>query len=318
MSQISTKYGLLNGVDYIQYYPNGNIKQVIFSKPNQIKTLHGIFTPQFSDDGLRRKRVKPVLFYENGFLKSLPLQEQVKVNTTIGYIPSELITWYDSGEIKRIFPLDGSLTGFWTEEDEYELAPSLDLVLSCGTFREKVIAVQFYESKQLKNLTIWSKDTVAVQTPIGSAKVRIGMSFYPGGQLEAFEPSKEIPVDTPVGKINAYNNLAMGIHSDSLSLQFHQSGQVKGLSTIAHSITVIDRAGDEHCYTPRLQPSLFNLNGKVLVPLKINFDGNMVRFGDHPRHCHVLRECHFLVQKVDYTKPQACISCDICSGCNVD
>lgn len=318
MNQIFTRYGLLTGIDYIQYYPNGNVKQVILTEPNQIETPYGIFTPQFSDDGLRRKRVKPVLFYENGALKNLPLQEQVQVKTSIGLVPAELITWYDNGEIKRLFPLNGSLTGFWTEEDEYEMAPSIDLDLPWGKFRQKVISVQFYETKELKNLTIWPKDTVVVQSPVGLAEARIGMSFYNGGELKAFEPKQAITVDTPIGKIYAYDNLAMGIHSDSPSLQFHESGQVKGLSTAANSVIVVDSAGDEHHYEPQLKPSLFNLNGKVLLPLKINFDGNKVCFGDHPEHSYDLRECHFVIKAVNYSELKGCTSCDSCSGCNVE
>lgn len=317
MSQLATRYGLLNGVDYIQYYPNGSVKQVILTEPNQVETPYGVFTPQYSDDGLRRKRVKPVLFYENGFLKNLPLQEQVQVETTIGFIPAELITWYENGEIKRIFPLNGSLTGFWTEEDEYEMAPVLDFNLSCANLRQKIISAQFYETKELKNLTIWPQDAVTIETPVGLTESRIGLSFYPGGGLKAFEPKKATNVDTPIGSISAYDNSAMGIHSDSLSLQFHESGQVKGLSTITNSITVIDPVGDEHHYRPRLQRSLFNLNGKVLVPLKINFDGNKVCFGDHPEHCHDQRECRFLVQKIDFSELGTCDSCDSCSGCGV-
>lgn len=318
MSQISTRYGLLDGVDYIQYYPNGNVKQVILSKPNFVETPHGIFTPQFSDDGLRRKRVKPLLFYENGALKNLPLQEQAKVKTAIGVIPAELITWYDNGEIKRIFPLNGSLTGFWTEEDEYDMAPNLDFNFSCGSFRQKIISVQFYKTKEPKSLTIWPKDTVVIQTPLGPAEARTGMSFYAGGELKAFEPKRPIEVDTPIGRINAYDNTVIGIHGDSLSLQFNEFGRIKGLSTTLNSITVIDPAGNEHYYGPRLHTSLFNLNGKVLVPLKISFDVNLVSFGDESEHIYDLRVCCFKIQKMDFTAQQACTSCDSCSGCRVD
>lgn len=317
MTQIYTRYGQLSGVNHIQYYPNGNIKQLIVTEPNQIRTPYGVFTPQFSDDGLRRKRVKPVIFYENGSIKNLPLQDQVSVYTTVGSVPAELITWYETGEIKRIFPLNGSLTGFWTEDDEYEMAPYLDLNLSIGRFREKLISVQFYETKELKNFTIWPKDTVLVEAPFGLTEARIGVSFYPGGEVMALEPMKAIRVDTPIGRINAYDNSAQGIHGDHLSLQFYKSGQVKGLATAINSVTVTDPEGKEFNYGPRLGPNLFNLNGKVLIPLRISFNNNFVFFGENQEHSYDLADCRFTIKKVNLSEIHECSSCNGCSGCNV-
>ena len=317
MAQASTIYGLFTGADYIQHYPNGNIKQLVLTQPNHIETPYGVFIPQFSDDGLRRKRVKPVIFYENGVLKNLPLQNQVMVNSTLGSIPAELITWHENGEINRVFPLNGSLTGFWTEEDEYELAQFILLDLPVGKFHQKVISVQFYKTKELKNLTIWPNDTIVVQSPFGPAEARIGMSFYPGGQLKAFEPRKPVHVDTPIGRICAYDSSAQGIHGDSLSLKFHQSGQVEGLSTTVNSITVTDSVGNECSYAPQLRPSLFNLNGKVLVPLKISFKNNMVCFGDNPADSYDIQKCRFKVIEANFNQLQVCTSCNGCSNCSV-
>ena len=46
-------------------------------------------------------------YYDNGGIKSIYAQEPVKIKTSIGIIKAEFITFYESGAIKRIFPVYG-------------------------------------------------------------------------------------------------------------------------------------------------------------------------------------------------------------------
>lgn len=312
---IITEYGILRGATYIRYYPNGNLKECTLTQANQIETPCGKFTPQYLDDGYRRKIVKPVVFYENGKLKNLPLQEQVEIKTSVGSLSAELITWHQNGAIKRVFPLDGRLTGFWTEEDEYKLAPTFEYEFSFGKVKQKIISLQFYDNGAVKSMTFWPKETLTIQTPIGPAEARTGISLYPNGRLKAFEPADPIMVDTPIGKIKAYDTMALGVHGESTSLQFKQNGGIEGITTSTDEFTVVNQAGLEHHYGPQLKASLFDPLGTVLVPLKLRFEDNYVRFGDDPEGGYNTEKCHFIRRTVNFTKQGTCFSCEGCNAC---
>ena len=43
---------------------------------------------------------------------------------------AEQVSFYESGALKRIFPLNGTLSGYWTQEDEAKLATPLTLVFN--------------------------------------------------------------------------------------------------------------------------------------------------------------------------------------------
>jgi hypothetical protein len=63
--------------------------------------------PFYGEDSLRRKYKASVTFYGNRALKAVSLDAQQEVLTPIGEMPAELVTFYDTGELKRVFPLDG-------------------------------------------------------------------------------------------------------------------------------------------------------------------------------------------------------------------
>jgi antitoxin component YwqK of YwqJK toxin-antitoxin module len=313
MGQLETRYGVLKGAEHIQYYPDGMVKQCTLLEANKIVTPFGIFTPQYLDDGYRRKRVKPLTFYHNGNIKNLPLQDGTLVQTKVGVISAELITWYENGSIRRIFPLDGSLTGFWTEDDEYKLAEPIEISLSFGKIKEKVVGVQFYECGNLKNITFWSKDKLAVATAFGNTDIRIGLEVYPDGALRAFEPAEPLLVDTLIGKIYAYNPKAIGIHSDNLSLRLARSGEVENVVTSKNMVKVVDKSGRVYSFKPELKPSMFNLGGMELFPLRITFNQSRIYFNNNSEYEFNVNECSFTVTSVSY--PKTCSSCDGCSAC---
>lgn len=317
MKSISTRYGILNGASYVQLYPNGNVKEVTLTLPNEIKTANGNFVPQYLDDGFRRKRVKPVIFHENGSLKNLPLQNTTEVETSMGVIPAELITFYEDGSIRRIFPLDGMLTGFWTEDDEYELSKPLEFNLLTDTIRQKIIAVQFYRSGTIKSLTFWPKDIVAVVTSLGNTEIRIGLSVYPDGRLKSFEPGKPLIVDTPIGKITAFDTKAIGIHSDGTSLTLTETGEIEQLVTSNNMVTVIDKKSEAHIYQPHFKPEMFNLMATELVPLSIRFYNNKVSFNNNPEEEYKISEFRFIVSPLLVRDQAGCSTCDNCTKCNV-
>lgn len=311
---ITTKYGILKGGTYVSYYPDGCIREVTLTEPNEFDTPYGKFIPQYIDDGFRRKLVKPVIFHKNGSLKNLPLQTGTEIKTSVGILPAELITWYEDSTIHRIFPLDGMLTGFWTEDDEYELSQPLEFNLLSGQVREKVVAVQFYKNGALKGLTFWPGDTVKFSTPLGAVDVRIGASFYPNGTIKSFEPGKPLIVDTPIGKIRAFDRTAIGIHSDSTSVGLSETGKIQNLIT-TDIITVVDQNGNQHTYQPQLRPSMFNPMAKELIPFRIHFKNDKVRFDSNPLDEYIISECSYNVTSIVFQNQGGCSSCDGCTAC---
>ena len=83
-----------------------------------ISTQYGDLIPQYTDDDLRKREILPVEYHPSGALKAVPLETQTIIATPAGDIPAELISFHENGTISRIFPLNGKLSGYWSQEDE--------------------------------------------------------------------------------------------------------------------------------------------------------------------------------------------------------
>jgi hypothetical protein len=308
MKTINTKYGFLSGFSSTELYPDGSLKECILSRYNTLTTPYGELVPQYENDGVRRRFTKSLSFFADGNLKSIALQNPAEIETSIGTFPAELLTFYESGRIKRLFPLNGKLSGFWNEADEYRLAQEFEFSFPFGGFNQKIIGVQFYETGAVKSITFWPKDWVRIQSPVGTIKVRNGISVYPEGSLKSLEPFQPTLVPTPIGAIEAYDVNAVGINGDINSLAFTSDGQVQGLLTSTAQITV---TGEHHkfIHQPGLSPSLFDDEKMETVPLKIEFSAGKIRFpGDSSRE-YDLQLCNFTIRR-------APISQSFCNGCS--
>ncbi|WP_335682181.1 hypothetical protein [Prosthecochloris sp. GSB1] len=212
MSSIDTLYGTLDGVSFHSQYSNGETDGCKLSKKNTLATPYGDFVPQYETEDMGRRPRKPVRFHKSGAIKSLPLQRQTLVRTPAGSIPAELVTFHENGAIKRVFPLDGKLSGFWSWKNEFDLAEKTTLRTPAGTVTARIIAVRFYQSGAIKSITLWPGQQASIPTPYGVKKFRTGVSFYENGALRSFEPLRRIVVPTPVGMMTAFDNEPNGIH----------------------------------------------------------------------------------------------------------
>lgn len=314
MHTVYTKYGELKGISFAEWYKTGEVKECILNGRCEIATPYGVLVPRFEDDGVRKKYGKSVSFYENGCLKSISLQEQTTVKTPIGEFPAELVTFYASGSIKRVFPLNGKISGCWTEENEYELAQEFEFCFPFGSFRKKVIGIQFYESGKVKSLTLWPKDYVTIKSPIGEVKVRTGISMYSDGRIKSFEPHQPIEVNTPVGVVTAYNPAVIGIHGDANSLSFYEDGEVKSLMTSTNKIIVSDRQGRKVIYRPTLKPHLLDQDLIEIHPLGIEFFNGKIRINYRDEDTYEIDQYDFQVKKLPLEMHHR--TCEGCSGCN--
>jgi hypothetical protein len=207
------------------------------------------------------------------------------------------------------------MSGYWTEEDEYELAREFQFEFSFGTFKKKIICIQFYENGSIKSLTFWPKDTVTLQTPTGITETRVGIAVYPNGQIKSVEPVEPVPVDTCIGRIHAFDANAIGIHGDINSLNFYEDGRIKSLITSTDRIEAIDHDGNKKIFKPSYKPNLFNESIMDLVPLKIDFDDNKVMIDDGTEHEYSIDRCSFSITRVVKEAGSKCSGCSGCSAC---
>ncbi|MDF2884473.1 MAG: repeat protein [Clostridiaceae bacterium] len=318
MEKLNNKYGDIQGISSMDYYKNGNPRNCVVNKINELKTNYGTLIPQYDNGSDRRKHVNSFSFYDDGNLKSIYLQNQTKFNTSIGALPGELITFYLNGNINRIFPLNGQITAYWSELDEYKLAENVSLNLSVGKFEKKVICVHFYEDGVVKSITLWPSNTVEINLPIGNVAARIGLSFYNDGNLKSFEPLKPTKIETPIGTITAYDVNALGIHGDLNSVNFSKDGSIESLITSSDTIEVTTKTGEKKSYKPGLKTSVMNDEVKDVVPMSISFNDNKVCFNNNPKDEHSLNECTFEVKYIPLQTKSPCIGCAGNSSCDGD
>ncbi|MEI6846435.1 MAG: hypothetical protein WCK32_00115 [Chlorobiaceae bacterium] len=308
MQSFTTAYGELTGVEFRTLFSNGKTDGCLVGRKNILKTPYGNLVPQYQAEDIGRRPVKPLYFYKSGAIKSVALQEQAFVNTPVGTLPAELVTFHESGSIKRIFSLDGRLSGFWTSKNEFSLAEAVTIHSPIGPLTAKFIALQFYESGALKSLTLWPGEFLTVKSPVGDIRVRIGIAFYEDGSIRSLEPSGQVQVLTPVGFMTSYDNEPLGIHGDLNSLQFSQGGAVEALTTVTHQILVTDLFGTEHLFAPKLKDNVCGAERKVVVPLRVRFSGGILMI-EGCQESYDLEQCSVEVMAFDRTAPDPKWSC---------
>ncbi len=316
MNLLETKYGVLEGVSSVELYVNGKVKECSVDRHNELNTPVGILVPQYKDEGLRNKYIKSLSFYESGSLKKMALHEQSLIKTSIGALKAELITFYESGSIKRLFPLNGKITGYWTEENEYELATSQEFKFPFGNFKKKVINILFYDTGNIKSITFWPKELLTLNTPAGKSGIRYGMGIYPDGKLKSCEPAYPVTIDTPIGKISAFDINASGISGDINSLNFYEDGSIKSVITSTDSIEMESRNGEKIAFKPGLRQSMLDDNGMDILPLKIEFYEDKIRINNNGKNVYETAAYTFTVKNNTLKATNKCSDCSSCTGCD--
>lgn len=271
MKEFITKYGKLKDISNIEFYTDGVIKECKISEYCEIKTIYGIFVPQYDEEEVRHKYKRSLSFYESGNLQSISFQNGTNINTSIGKLPAELALFHENGKVKRIFPLNGKITAYWTEQNEYELARELDFKFEFGSFKKKIIGINFYESGAVKSLTLWPRDFINIPSIYGMIETRIGFSLYPNGTIKSCEPRRQTLINTIIGELHAFDLRALGLNGDRNSLNFNDDGTVKSLSTSADTITIKVSEGQLNTYKPGLKPNNFNELIMDIIPIDIEF-----------------------------------------------
>ena len=272
---------LLVGVESYSCHPGGELEGVKLSKKNLLATHAGELVPAYTET-YRRKNKYSVEFYKCGRIKAVALDEAQKVQTPLGEFPAELVTFFETGELKRFFPLDGKISGMWSVEEEKNLAIPLSLELSFTGFTAIIGGIAFYQSGDIRSITLFPGETVTVATRYGEIPARNGFSLYQSGKLESLEPSVPAVIQTPLGPLAAFHPNATGINADSNSLVFDESGKIIALTTAHNRIAAQTKDGRLLLFSPRKVVNPLDDESMITEGLRISFDYGLdtVTFAD--------------------------------------
>ncbi|EGB14511.1 hypothetical protein DND132_1302 [Pseudodesulfovibrio mercurii] len=247
-----------------------------------ISTQYGELIPQHTSDDLRKRDILPVEYHASGVVKSVPLEEQTVIVTPIGDIPAELVSFHENGTLNRVFPLNGKLSGYWSQDDEAGLSRPVTLATPFGPIRTRIMSVGFYDDRSLRSLTLWPGETLSVPTPAGPMEARVGVSFTRDGRVRSLEPAKPTVVPTRAGEMTAFDPDAVGVNGDVNSLVFDDEGKVCRVITTLTKLTVVHPDGHTVCHVPEHRESLCSEAEQEVVPMCVEFDSETVRIRTNP------------------------------------
>lgn len=276
MEKIETRYGTLNDAAIASYYSTGEPETYKVEEKSELKVLGYKLVPLYGFPEERRKEFPPVKVFKNGNIKSISLKETSIIKTSTGSYDVEKITFYEEGQISRLFLLDGKLSGYWTEEDEYNLAKKYQFNFEFSSFEAKIISLHFYKTCEIKSVTLWPKERIQLRIGDYSFIGRIGFSLYKSGKIQSCEPFRPMKINTPIGEIEAYDINALGIHGDSNSLNFYEDGTIKSLITSKNTITVSTKEGDKILHSPKKIRLYSNSEVMDTITLKVEFKDKKV------------------------------------------
>lgn len=263
----------------IELFPDGSIRSGFPKQEYYFQTNFGNFKAQHTNDDARKQTINSLEFFDSGNLRKISLEEQTDITTKHGNIPAELILFYDTKKIRKVFPLNGRITGYWSEKDEYKLAKELEFNIGKLNIKGKFINIEFYENETIKSMLLWPGETVDLTINDEIIKVKNRISFYSSGKIKSIEPAKPVIIKTPIGRINVINTSSSGLGYAS-AISFSENGSVQELLTSSEKFEVIRNNQLIANITPKLEPSM--CNDKILIPqvIKIKFEKEYVYFDE--------------------------------------
>ena len=316
---VQTPFGVLSGITASNYYPSGNIKHVILNEKNMVVTHVGELIPYYGEETQRRKYKSSVSFFQSGLIKSVSLNEQTDIITPIGEFPAELVTFYDTGELKRIFILDGKITGFWSEDDERNLNIPFSFEFDFSKFSAMLVGICFFKSGDIRSITLFPKEVITVSTNnYGNISVKTGFSLYESGLLKSVEPAIPTPMLTPIGMLSAYDINSIGINADSNSIEFDEQGRLIKITTSSDKIAVQKPNGVMKFMVHIEKKSPLDEDEIEIIPLQLSFNyaDEIVKITNEESYEFSILECKFNILKGSLSptcSPEDCASCSLCS-----
>jgi hypothetical protein len=312
---MQTPRGLFCGVSSFACHNSGELQGINLDRRNKLKTLAGDFIPAYIETE-RRKNKYSVEFFKSGAVKAVALNEQEEAATPIGRLPAEMLTFFESGELCRLFPSDGKISGFWSEEDERGMQIPLSLDLGFTRFTARISSICFHQSGCIRSSALFPGEAIDVPTKYGAVESRNGVSLYESGELESLEPLRPTGIATPIGVLSAYDPLAIGISADRNSLGFYRNGEVARLIAAGNRIAVQTPDGQVHQCKPRRTPHMTQDGMEQIAGLPVAFksDGT-IEIG---RSRFAISKCIFSIGEEDADgqdyacSPSDCMNCLLC------
>ncbi len=191
-----------------------------------ISTRYGNLLPCSGASDYRKKHRCAVCFYDSGALRSVYLEEPQLLSFPSGDFQAELITFYEDGNAKRIFPLYGQISAYWSIEEESEYSPEYDFEIAGEIYRIKPECIFFYPSGKIRSITLWPSDELSIKTPAGLIKTKLGIELYESGSIRSIEPVYGTVISTPSGDIRPFRYRPVMMHAENASLRFTEDGNL--------------------------------------------------------------------------------------------
>lgn len=193
---------------------------------NIINTKYGDILPCSGASDFRKKHRCAVCFFDSGSIRSVYLEEPQILSFPAGNFQTELITFYEDGNVKRIFPLYGQISAYWSIEEEAESAPYYDFDIEGEKVHVRPQCIFFYPSGKIRAVTIWPCDEIEVPTPAGNIRTKLGFELYESGALKSIEPVFKTVISTPKGDIRPYRYRPVMMHAENATLGFGEDGEL--------------------------------------------------------------------------------------------
>ena len=199
---------------------------MVTDKLNTITTKYGNLLPCSGASDYRKKHRCAVSYYDSVSLRSVYLEEPSVLSFPAGDYQTELITFYEDGNVKRIFPLYGQISAYWSIEEEAENAPYYDFPIAGEELHIRPQCIFFYPSGKIRAITLWPSDEISVKTPVGSIRTKLGVELYENGNIRSIEPVYGTVISTPEGIIKPYRFRMVMMHAENATLKFDEEGRV--------------------------------------------------------------------------------------------
>lgn len=309
----------IKGITSSFTFEDGSISECTLDKYNEVETSYGTFVPHYERADIRSKDNRSLSFFRDGSVKSINLEGQTRILTSIGEYNAELITFYQDGSLNSVFPLNGQIGFSWSEEEEGKLATPYHFSFSFAEFSAKIIALRFYPNGSLKCLVLWPGEIIEVSTKYGIIPVRIGFKLYESGTIESLEPATVVSLNTLIGEIKAYDTLANGVDAGKNSLSFYEDGTLKSVATCGKIFIKNKETGIYENFISKSNLGLTD-DDYYLVPIKITFEDNIVVITDGEKEATYQIENYefFFYYEEDFHKKECYGDCSQCSsGCRI-
>ena len=317
-SHIQMEFGILGEISSYHVYPSGELESVNLAGKNMVLTHAGELVPTYQETP-RRKKKPSIAFYENGMIKAVALEKQSEVETPIGTLPAEYLTFYPMGELHRVFISDGQLSGFWTEEEEQKYAIPLSFSFSFAEFQARLNGICFFPTGEIKSITLYPQEDISVMTPAGEVETQIGFSLYKSGEIRSIEPKSGTLIMTPIGELSAVDPDASGINADSNSLSFDEQGRILTVKTTQSKIMVQTHDARFFMLESQEKPHPLFDDQMIRSAMQIAFDyeTETVKITNEKSMEFSLKKDRFLVKQTEADEigcsPMDCAGCSLCN-----